>query len=38
MTDATLIDRYVDQHLDENLAELSRSVAQPSIAAQFAAA
>jgi len=34
MTDATAIDRYIDQHLEQNLAELSRYVAQPSIAAQ----
>ncbi|HEU4334020.1 MAG TPA: M20/M25/M40 family metallo-hydrolase, partial [Candidatus Eisenbacteria bacterium] len=34
MNDAVAVDRYVDQHLDANLAELSRYVAQPSIAAQ----
>ncbi|HSQ61462.1 MAG TPA: M20/M25/M40 family metallo-hydrolase [Acidobacteriota bacterium] len=34
MNDAAAVDRYVDQHLDENLAELCRYVAQPSIAAQ----
>src|SRR5690349_22694707 len=32
--DATTIDRYVDEHLNENLAELTRYAAQPSIAAQ----
>ena len=34
MTDAASIDRYVDEHLEQNLAELSRYVGQPSIAAQ----
>jgi len=34
MTDFAAIDRWMDDHLDENLAELSRFVAQPSIAAQ----
>lgn len=34
MTDFASIDRYLEQHLDESLAELSRLVAQPSIAAQ----
>jgi acetylornithine deacetylase/succinyl-diaminopimelate desuccinylase-like protein len=32
--DATAIDRYIDEHLSENLAELTRYAAQPSIAAQ----
>ena len=34
MTDGAVIDRYIDQHLEQNLVELSRYVAQPSIAAQ----
>ncbi len=34
MTDFDSIDRWIDSHLDENLAELSTLVAQPSIAAQ----
>lgn len=34
MKDAVAVDRYVELHLDENLAELTRYVAQPSIAAQ----
>jgi acetylornithine deacetylase/succinyl-diaminopimelate desuccinylase-like protein len=34
MTDFKAIDAWMDAHLDENLAELSRLVAQPSIAAQ----
>ena len=34
MKDAAAVDRYIDEHLDENLAELSRYVSQPSIAAQ----
>jgi acetylornithine deacetylase/succinyl-diaminopimelate desuccinylase-like protein len=34
MTDFTAIDRHIEQHLDDSLAELSRLVAQPSIAAQ----
>ncbi len=34
MTHAAAADRYVDAHLDANLAELARYVAQPSIAAQ----
>jgi acetylornithine deacetylase/succinyl-diaminopimelate desuccinylase-like protein len=29
-----VIDRYIDEHLEENLAELGRYVSQPSIAAQ----
>ncbi len=32
--DPTSIDRYIDDHLDQNLAELTRYAAQPSIAAQ----
>lgn len=34
MTDFTAIDRFIEQHLDASLAELSELVAQPSIAAQ----
>lgn len=34
MSDFAAVDRYIDEHLDENLSELSRLVAQPSIAAQ----
>ena len=34
MTDFTKIDAYLDQHLDESIAELSRLAAHPSIAAQ----
>ena len=34
MADFAAIDRYLDQHLDESLAELSRYAAQPSVAAQ----
>jgi len=34
MTDFTAIDSHVEQHLEESLEELSRLVAQPSIAAQ----
>lgn len=34
MTDFTPIDRYLETHLDQSLAELARLVAQPSIAAQ----
>jgi len=34
MTDFTLIDRYLETHLDESIAELSRLCAQPSVAAQ----
>ena len=33
-TDFAAIDRYIEQHLDESIAELSTLVAQPSIAAQ----
>lgn len=33
-TDPHAIDRYVEEHLEESVAELSRLVAQPSIAAQ----
>ena len=32
--DTAFLDRYIDDHLDENLAELKRYAAQPSIAAQ----
>ncbi len=34
MADFEAIDRYLEQHLEESLSELSRLVAQPSIAAQ----
>ena len=34
MTDYTKINAYLDTHLDESLAELSRLVAQPSVGAQ----
>jgi acetylornithine deacetylase/succinyl-diaminopimelate desuccinylase-like protein len=34
MTDFAAIDRHIAQHLDESIAELSKLVAQPSIAAQ----
>ncbi len=34
MIDFAAIDRYLDQHLDESLAELIRYAAQPSVAAQ----
>ncbi|MCJ7531476.1 MAG: M20/M25/M40 family metallo-hydrolase, partial [Anaerolineales bacterium] len=34
MTDFTKIDRYIDDHLYDSLAELSRLCAQPSVAAQ----
>src|SRR5512140_590885 len=34
MNPFTDVDRYIDQHLDDSLAELSQLVAQPSIAAQ----
>jgi acetylornithine deacetylase/succinyl-diaminopimelate desuccinylase-like protein len=34
MDDTTQIDKYLDSHLDESLAELSRFCAQPSVAAQ----
>jgi acetylornithine deacetylase/succinyl-diaminopimelate desuccinylase-like protein len=34
MTDFAAVDRYLEQHLDESLAELTRYAAQPSIAAQ----
>ncbi len=34
MTDFAAVDRYLEEHLDESLAELSRFVAQPSVAAQ----
>ncbi len=33
-TDFVPIDRYLDQHLDQSLAELTRYAAQPSVAAQ----
>jgi acetylornithine deacetylase/succinyl-diaminopimelate desuccinylase-like protein len=34
MADFAAIDRYLDQHVDESVAELSRYAAQPSVAAQ----
>ena len=34
MSDYTLIDRYLEEHLDESVAELSRLCAQPSVSAQ----
>ena len=34
MSDFNLIDRYIEDHLSESLNELSRLVAQPSVAAQ----
>jgi acetylornithine deacetylase/succinyl-diaminopimelate desuccinylase-like protein len=34
MADFAAIDRYLEQHLDESLSELSRYAAQPSVAAQ----
>jgi acetylornithine deacetylase/succinyl-diaminopimelate desuccinylase-like protein len=34
MGDYTKIDAYLDQHLDQSIAELSRLVAQPSVGAQ----
>ena len=34
MSDDARIDRYIDEHLDESLAELTRYAAQPSVAAQ----
>jgi len=34
MLDYTRIDRYLEQHMDESIAELSRLCAQPSVAAQ----
>ncbi len=34
MTDFTQVDRHLEQHLDESLTELTRLVAQPSVAAQ----
>jgi len=34
MTDYTAIDRYIADHLDDSIAELSRLCAQPSISAQ----
>src|SRR3972149_1885261 len=33
-TDFTTIDTYIEEHLDESIAELSRLCAQPSVAAQ----
>ncbi len=35
MTDFTAIDRYIADHLDDSLAELSRLCAQPSVSAQM---
>jgi acetylornithine deacetylase/succinyl-diaminopimelate desuccinylase-like protein len=34
MTDFAPVDRWIEQHLDESLAELGKLVAQPSVAAQ----
>ena len=34
MPDLASIDRWLEQHLDASIAELSRLVAQPSVAAQ----
>lgn len=34
MADNTAMDRYLDAHLDESIAELARLVAQPSVSAQ----
>ncbi len=34
MNDFSKIDAYLDSHLDESVAELSRLVAQPSVGAQ----
>lgn len=34
MTDNIALDRYLDAHLDESIAELARLVAQPSVSAQ----
>src|SRR3990172_13334467 len=34
MTNYTAIDKYITDHLDESIAELSRLCAQPSISAQ----
>lgn len=34
MSDYTTIDSYLNQHIDESIAELSRLVAQPSVGAQ----
>jgi acetylornithine deacetylase/succinyl-diaminopimelate desuccinylase-like protein len=34
MTDFSTVDRYLDDHLDESIAELSRLCAQPSVSAQ----
>jgi len=34
MNDLDAVDRHIDQHLEESLAELSRLVAQPSVSAQ----
>jgi acetylornithine deacetylase/succinyl-diaminopimelate desuccinylase-like protein len=34
MSDMQLIDRYLDEHMDDSVAELSRLCAQPSVAAQ----
>ena len=34
MTDMNVVDSYLDSHLDDSIAELSRLAAQPSVAAQ----
>ncbi|MCX6037063.1 MAG: peptidase M20, partial [Chloroflexi bacterium] len=34
MTDYTKFDSYLETHMDESIAELSRLVAQPSVGAQ----
>jgi len=34
MSDLAAIDRYLETHLDDSIAELKRYAAQPSIAAQ----
>ena len=34
MTDFAKLDEYLEDHLDESIAELSRLVAQPSVGAQ----
>lgn len=35
MTDLAAVDRYIEEHLDDSLAELSRLCAQPSVSAQM---
>ncbi len=34
MSDYSSCDKYLDEHIEESIAELSRLVAQPSVAAQ----